>query len=716
MNLSEALDAALPEIPRGRLTRVRPPCIDPALIVREDTLDGEAIVGAFQRSNGNYFRFSPLQWQLASLFDGVRTYDETASLFNEQTGAQLTPDEARLFAQNMDEADFWYQSPQEKNIALHEKLTAQRHRRAKRKSKINMAHISFSAWDPDRYLTWLDARVGTFVYSRWTVLAAVLLFFFESLIFVGQWHVIGPDIPLFYNFTRKSFFDLLQFWLLFLFLGFFHETAHGLTCKHYGGEVHRMGLMLIYLTPAFFVDITETWISATKLQRLATIIAGIWIEMIFCGIAMAVWTNTQPGQWAHDFSYEIILLTGLAVVVVNLNPLIKLDGYYFLTEVIGIPDLKERSTAFLSGWFQSRVLRLPVDVPVVSRRRVPLFVFYALISGAYSYILLCFVIRFTYNIASNWMAEFALLPAGALAFAVFRSRLRSLASVCARCWRQTVAAKLRLGPLPILVLVTLAVLIFVPIWRDRENALFVVEPSQSATLHAVSAGWVDAVFVREGEHVHVGQPLLKVRSPIIDSARAGAAAQSDAARYEAFDAEVSRRSIGTAAAAQHEAIRSKHLAADMQSLLLLRAPADGTVLTYDPGALLHQDVSSGQSLLSLAVAGPQIARVFIPASALAHIPRKAEVAFALPGSFSILRLPLPPLQGEAVMLPPGLQAAQDYKGIKSATFFYARILLPDQEGDLPIGISGEAKIFGARRSLFDRCATVLSNLFRAHIW
>jgi len=203
MNLSEALDAALPEIPRGRLTRVRPPCIDPALIVREDTLDGEAIVGAFQRSNGNYFRFSPLQWQLASLFDGVRTYDETASLFNEQTGAQLTPDEARLFAQNMDEADFWYQSPQEKNIALHEKLTAQRHRRAKRKSKINMAHISFSAWDPDRYLTWLDARVVTFVYSRWTVLAAVLLFFFESLIFVAQWHVIGPDIPLYYNSTRR---------------------------------------------------------------------------------------------------------------------------------------------------------------------------------------------------------------------------------------------------------------------------------------------------------------------------------------------------------------------------------------------------------------------------------------------------------------------------------------------------------------------------------
>ena len=72
-------------------------------------------------------------------------------------------------------------------------------------------------------------------------------------------------------------------------------------------------------------------------------------------------------------------------MVINLNPLIKLDGYYFLTELIGIPDLKERSTAFLSGWFQSRVLRLPVETPVVARKRAPFFILYAIVSGVYSY-------------------------------------------------------------------------------------------------------------------------------------------------------------------------------------------------------------------------------------------------------------------------------------------------------------------------------------------
>ena len=66
----------------------------------------------------------------------------------------------------------------------------------------------------------------------------------------SKWSIIGPDIPLYYNFTHKSFGDLVQFWLLLMVLGFIHETAHGLTCKHFGGQVHSMGLMFLYLMPA----------------------------------------------------------------------------------------------------------------------------------------------------------------------------------------------------------------------------------------------------------------------------------------------------------------------------------------------------------------------------------------------------------------------------------------------------------------------------------
>jgi putative peptide zinc metalloprotease protein len=716
MNLSEALDAALPEIPRARLTRVRPPRLDPELIVREDVVDGSAIIGAYQRSQGNFFRFAPLQWQLATLFDGERSYEEIAGLFTEQTGAALAAEDVRTFAQNMDESDFWYKTPQEKNIALNEKLAAQRNRRAKRKSKVNFAHISFTGWDPDRYFTRLNDWAGDAIYSNWSVLAAVLLFGFETLVFVSKWHVIGPDIPLFYNFAKKSFVDLAVFWLLFLVIGFFHESAHGLTCKHFGGEVHKMGLMLIYLTPAFFVDITETWISATKLQRLATIIAGIWVEMIFCGIAMIVWTNTQAGQMLHDFSYEVILITGLAVIVVNLNPLIKLDGYYFLTESIGVPDLKERSTAFLSGWFQSRILGLPVDIPVVSRTRVPFFALYAFVSAAYSYMLLFFVIRFTYNVASNWLAEFALIPAGALAFTVFRSRLSSLGGVLSRLWKKNEGASFFLRPLPLLGMIVLLVLFFAPILRDQENALFVVEAAQSDTLHAATPGRVVAVFVHEGERVRAGQPLLQLRSAAVDSMRSAATAQARAAQFRTFDAEVHQQSIGAGMVSRDAAARSATLADTAQALLVLRAPADSVVLSDDPEALLNQNVNSGQALITLADAGPRSVRVFVPVVGLERVPQDAEVALSLPGEFAVVHLRLPSLQGDAVTLPPGMVAAQDYKGITLPTYYYSRLPLEGKDEELPIGMSGEAKVFGARRSLFQRTEATVMNLIRAHIW
>jgi putative peptide zinc metalloprotease protein len=436
MNLSEALDAALPDIPSARVARGRPPRLDPDLVIREDLLDGEPIVAVLQREKGTFFRFPIDQWNIAILFDGVRSYEEIADLYVEQTGNPATAEEMRAFADGLEEANFWYKTPQERNIALSQKLTAQRGRRAGRASKINLAHISFSAWDPDRYLGWLDRSIGNFIYSPWCVLAMVILFAFETTVFIAQWHVIAPDAALYYNFTHKSLLDFAEFWALMLFVGFVHESAHGLTCKHYGGQVHGMGLLLIYLMPAFFCDVTEAWVTASKSQRLATIIAGIWVEMVVCGIGMIVWLNTGSGQWIHELSYQVILITGLAVIVINMNPLIKLDGYFFLTESLGIPDLKERSTSFLSGWFQSRILRLPVEMPAVPRRRVPLFVVYAFLSGIYSYIILFFMVRFVYNVTFNFLAELAVLPAAMVFYLMFKSRLRSLRKVIAELWEK----------------------------------------------------------------------------------------------------------------------------------------------------------------------------------------------------------------------------------------------------------------------------------------
>src|SRR6476620_6709136 len=99
MNLSEALDAALPEIPKARLTRGRPPRLDPALVISEDILDGEPVVGVLQRGTSHFFRLSPDKWKLAQLFDGTRSYQEIADEWTGQTGSLIEAEDIRTFAE-----------------------------------------------------------------------------------------------------------------------------------------------------------------------------------------------------------------------------------------------------------------------------------------------------------------------------------------------------------------------------------------------------------------------------------------------------------------------------------------------------------------------------------------------------------------------------------------------------------------------------------------
>jgi putative peptide zinc metalloprotease protein len=717
MNLSEALDAALPEIPRTRLSRKNPPRIDPDLIIREDVTDGEPIVAVYQRSTANLLRLKPTQWQLARLFDGVRTYEETAAAFEAESGIPLSADEARTFAENMDESGFWYKNPQEKNIAMNEKLAAQRSRRVQSGSSFNAAHIQFSAWDPDQYFTRLDQKIGKYVYNRWMVLSAVLLFLVEIAIFTAKWNVIVPDIGVYYDFSKKTFSDLVEFWILLFGIGFIHESSHGLTCKHYGGEVHSMGLMFLYLTPAFYVDVTESWVSGSRLQRMATIIAGIWIEMIVCGVATMIWTITQPGEWIHEFCYKLILLTGLAVVAINFNPLIKLDGYYFFTEWLRIPDLKERSTAFLIAAVQRYIFRLPVDVPAVARRRVPLFVFYALASGAYSYLLLLFFVRFSYNVLFTWFAELALLPAALLGFVIFRSRLRSLQTFALDFYRARAAGgAFRLTPVRAVLGMALLVLLFVPILRDRENAYFVIEPRETHQVHAGIPGRVLAVYVKEGDAVHSGQVLARLQSLNQASATEEAAAQMAASQASVFRAELEHSGLGEALVAQQAARRTSATAREEGAHLAVAAPAAGVVATVDPENLLNRDVTTGETLLTIVDPSQLVARLFVPVSEMDRVRVGDPVSLQLPFRFSEIHGRLGTMEGAAVPLPSGLLGEQEYKGIALPTFYPTRMPLGQVDEGIRPGMSGQAKIFGRRRSLAERMVTETANLLHAHFW
>jgi len=327
---------------------------------------------------------------------------------------------------------------------------------------------------------------------------------------------------------------------------------------------------------------------------------------------------------------------------------------------------------------------------------------------------------------SKLLAEFALLLVGWLAFVMFRSRLKCLGGLLSTMWSSSFATAYRPRPLPLAVAVAVLLLLFVPIFRDREDAYFLVEPAHPITLHANVWGTVDAIYVREGQTVHKGDALLRMKSGYAASLEANAQAAMGSAHFAAFEAQLAGLSIGSSAADDEAARRDMSLAGEAQASLTIRATEAGKILTPDPDSLLYRRVAAGQPLIELAEDGsvgragaPQPAefvRLFVPAKALPHVEPGDEVALAPPGFFTIVRLRLTPLDGEPVALPAGLLAHQDYKGIELPSFYCARLSLPDDRPALVLGTAGVARIFGPRRSLAGRFLAVMLNLIHAHIW
>jgi multidrug efflux pump subunit AcrA (membrane-fusion protein) len=139
-------------------------------------------------------------------------------------------------------------------------------------------------------------------------------------------------------------------------------------------------------------------------------------------------------------------------------------------------------------------------------------------------------------------------------------------------------------------------------------------------------------------------------------------------------------------------------------------------VTSDPENLLNRDVTTGETLLTIVDSSQLIARLYIPVSEMDRIRIGDPVSLQLPSQFSEIHARVGTIEGSALSLPPGLLAEQEYKGIAVPTFYTTRMPLGEPRGGMLPGMSGEARIFGRRRSLAARIMTSFSNVLRTHFW
>ncbi len=409
MNLTRALEVALPEIPARQIAQTCPR-LHPDVVFKEHIVDGRPTVRVFVPGVEAMFNLAPQTWELVRFFDGQRSFEQVAEAYSSETGRAISLDEVHQVADDFESIEFWYKTPREKNIALMQLSADERRNALKRKNKWgDLAFIKFPAFNPDNFLVWLEDRIR-FVFTWWFTLITLAAFACTGTIFVLHWNELGRDTLQFFNFADKTWLDVAVFWGITLVLGAIHETAHGVTCRHFGGRVASMGFALIYLTPAFYTDTTEGVVLCPIFERVLISLAGVWSELYLCVVATIIWWGTPPGTSVHDFAYVMMLMTGIATVLLNWNPLMKLDGYYILCDLIGILDLKENSTAYVSAWVKKHIWHLPVEVPYVPKRRRLGFAVYAVASGLYSYTVLFILARFAGNVFRNFNPDWSFIP------------------------------------------------------------------------------------------------------------------------------------------------------------------------------------------------------------------------------------------------------------------------------------------------------------------
>lgn len=155
--------------------------------------------------------------------------------------------------------------------------------------------------------------------------------------------------------------NLVLIALAYPFVKALHELGHGYATKVWGGEVHEIGVMFLVFIPVPYVDASSSAAFDSKWRRAVVGGAGIMVETALAAVALIVWMNVEPGL-VRAFAFNVMLIGGVSTLLFNGNPLLRFDGYFVFSDLIEMPNLGQRSNAYIFYLIRTYLFRVK-DVP-----------------------------------------------------------------------------------------------------------------------------------------------------------------------------------------------------------------------------------------------------------------------------------------------------------------------------------------------------------------
>jgi putative peptide zinc metalloprotease protein len=688
------------------------------LRISEQTVAGERSYVVKILETNSYNRFGSTEYELLTLCDGSRTRGEVAAVWNQaHPDDQLSEEEVAEFLEGV-EPEMWEQSAGEKNLAVLERI---RDERKSRLDQSSMLYISFKAWDPNKTLAKMDPYFG-WMFTRGFVIFSVGLFAVAAYFLAGQWTQVQRDTLSLYNFAGKTAYDLWMFWILMFCLGAIHEFGHGLTCKHFGGDVHQMGFLLIYFTPAFFTDTTDIMLFERIGRRQWVLFAGIWIELVICGFSAIFWHFTLPGSLANDVAYKMMLLSGIQSAFLNMNPLIKADGYYALSEFLRVDNLRDESFVYLQAWARKYLLREDIDLPSSTQRLRRIYMIFGFAAVVYSAALVLLAVIFAKNVLVSKLGFWGYAATLLVVYYFARRGLKKASYQMRAWWREKreeyMAWKVTRGQQ--VGALGLALLFLVPPVPTRVASDFVLEPGRKAHVRADVSGVVRRVFVKQGDRVSAGEVLAVLSSPDVE-AGSGVLNQELALADGAVRlGETGPDSVQLASALQEQRRlqQEAEVAHKKVDSLEVRAPIAGIVTTRNPDQMTGQYLSAGDELCEVADRTTMKARILVrdweleDIHAGSHAELKAEPFAFRTYSGAVDRISPAAAADRPVSRPEQLERL----GQQLTNYIAIEMAFPNPDGSLVEGMTGTAKIAGRSYPVAWQAARGTWRWVRSQVW
>ncbi len=482
--------------------------------------------------------------------------------------------------------------------------------------------------NPDRFLARVDKAIGWALFRPATLVIWALTFLAAGLTLAGDFERYAVDLKHFLTFSwfdDAVFFPVL-FWTVGPLLIFVHEVSHGLTCRHYGGRVREMGILIAYFSATAYCDISSTYLLESRWQRALTCFAGTMWHAFAWSIFVFLYHLTDPTSYIGLLSVVSIPVL-ITTVFSGCNPLVRSDGYFALTELVNYPNLNVDALEYVKGRAKELVLGVPQEIPDEYRPHARLFTVYivgsAVMLSVVIYLALSNIVGYLIARLHTFGVVLALLL---LWFTVGRrvvGAAKGLWAIRKLLWSQ------RRSRLVVVGSVVAVVGVLLTPWRVVIESPARLRPDV-VVVRGPQDGRVAAVYVEDGAVVVKGQPLCALEGSALAAAVLKAEAEVVAADLDLQGLRRGSRDEELAVAAAAVRAAAADLAAASRRVALVSKRADAEALDReraDEAAARTRRVDAQRALDALQ-AGPHDDEVLAAEARLKSLTAQLEGARA----------------------------------------------------------------------------------------